>query len=239
LTCTERSSIRHDLPSPLTSLTSAPAEFAATWRTKQIEYTFLLSLMGRFLSFSEVTEWALRASAERHRVSLTPARVGFLVRAWRSLPPFPDVTPALTTLKDRYTLSVLSNGDAAMLRDVLRHSGLKGFFSKVISAEEVGVYKPSPRVYARAAERLSTPLREVVLVSSNPFDVLGAKSAGMPACWVNRADGVLDDLGIRPDLEVRGLEEVASALGSRWPVDRNRARPRPHRPGGGPTNVRV
>ena len=213
------------LAEPLRSLTSAPAEFAAAWRTRQIEYTFLVSLMGLYLSFSEVTERALRASAERHRVPLTPAQVESLVGAWRSLPPFPDVTPALTALKHRYTLSVLSNGDAAMVRDVLRHGGLEGFFSEVISAEEVGVYKPSPRVYAHAAERLATPPREVVLVSSNPFDVLGAKSAGMPSCWVNRADAALDDLGIRPDLEVRSLEDVPAALGSRWPVTRDRPRP--------------
>ncbi len=205
----------------LTDLTGEPVEFAASWRAKQIEYTFLLSLMGRFLPFSTVTERALRASAERHRVHLTPSRVKSLVGAWRSLPPFPDAKPALAALQGRYVLAVLSNGDTPVVQDVLRRSGLAGFFSEIICADEVGTYKPSSRVYARAADRLARPLRDILLVSANLFDVLGAKSAGMAACWINRAGEALDDLGIRPDLEVRSMEEIPSALGARGPEGRN------------------
>lgn len=194
------------------SLLKDPEGFVNLWRSKQLEFTFLLTLMGRFATFSDITRRALASTAHKFGVRFAPDQVEALMRTWEELPIFPDVLPTLKDLHTRYVLAVLSNGETPSVRDMLRRGGLDRFFPEVICADEVGAYKPSPRVYARAADRLALSLHEILLVSSNAFDVLGAKSAGMAVCWVNRDGGALDDLGIRPDLEVRSMVEIPSTL---------------------------
>lgn len=189
-----------------------PGALLSLWRAKQLEYTFLLGLMGRFLPFSEVTRRALRHAADGLDVRLVDREVEDLLRAWKELPLHPDVAPALEALEGRYLLVVLSNGDRDLLRDLLEGSGLLPRFAHVLSAEEVGTYKPSRTVYRLAADRLGLPPAEVGLVSSNPFDVLGAKAAGLRALWVNREGARLDPLDLVPDLEVRDFSELAVAL---------------------------
>ena len=107
---------------------------------------------------------------------------------------------------------MLSNGSPAMIRSCLANSGLGEFFGQRISAGEVRVFKPSPVVYRHLARRLSLPLTQIRLVSANPFDISGARAAGMPAVWVNRSAATFDTIGWVPDLTVPGLDGLVAAL---------------------------
>lgn len=189
-----------------------PTGFAAAWRGKQLEDAFLLTAMGRFLPFSEVTDRALRHVAARQGVALDDKVVDRLMAAWTTLPPFPDAREALKVLGSRYTLAVLSNADPEVLETALHNAGLREVVQVLVSAAEVRALKPSPKVYAHGAKRLGLPMEEVALVSSNGFDAIGAKAAGMRAIWVNRSGAPLDDLGLAPDLEVRSLADLPVAL---------------------------
>lgn len=183
------------------------------WRNKQLEYTFILALMDRFLIFSEVTRRALIAAASQLHVGLGQEEVHDLTRAWERLPLYPETIPALEALTERYTLVVLSNGDMALLRSLLETSGTTRLFSRVLSAEEVGAYKPSPDVYELAVRRLQLPPAEIGMVSSNAFDIMGAKAFGLKALWVNRSGREMDPLDLQPDLEARDFGELTKLLG--------------------------
>ncbi|MGQ0796920.1 MAG: haloacid dehalogenase type II [Methanobacteriota archaeon] len=198
------------LAKTLSDVTKDPDGFAAAWRAKQLESTFLLAAMGRYVPFVDVTRRALRTTAARWRVALTDERVDSLVAAWTRLPPYPDVVPSLERLRERVALAVLSNGDAEALGRALDHAGVGGLLAPVVSAAEVRRFKPAPELYAHAAERLARPPHDVVLVSAHAFDVLGAKSAGLRAVWVNRLGAPLDDLGLGPDLEVPSLRDLTA-----------------------------
>lgn len=188
-------------------------ELLALWRRKQLEYTFLVALMGRFLPFSEVTKRALSAASRRLQVGLRPEEVERLVGAWNELRLFPGALPALEALKGRYTLAVLSNGDAALLHALLEGSSTSHLFSHVLSAEEAGTYKPSPEAYELAVSRLDLPPREIGMVSSHAFDIMGAKSVGLTALWINRAGEAMEPLDLDPDLEARDFGELVELLG--------------------------
>jgi 2-haloacid dehalogenase len=111
---------------------------------------------------------------------------------------------------------VFSNGSPRMLEELMDRAELRSFFPRgFVSVDEVGEYKPSPKVYRHVAERLGRPVGEVRLVSSNPFDVVGAQSAGMLAAWVDRSGGLFDTLGPRPEVVVGDLAELADALQAR------------------------
>ncbi|MFQ5839082.1 MAG: haloacid dehalogenase type II [Thermoplasmata archaeon] len=189
-----------------------PEEFVALWRRKQLEYTFLLSLMDRFMTFSEVTRRALQYTLRQLDARMEPSQLEALTEAWKELPLYPDVLPAMEILKDRFTLVVLSNGERSLLDALIRRVGLDGHFSHILSAEEVGTYKPSPRVYQLAAVKLGLAMQDVGLVSSNAFDVMGAKAAGLKTFWVNRGRAVLDPLNLDPDLDVRDFDELVRSL---------------------------
>jgi 2-haloacid dehalogenase len=111
-----------------------------------------------------------------------------------------------------YELAVLSNGTPAMIASCLANSGLAGFFGHRISVDEVRVFKPSPIVYRHAAGRLSRPAGQILLVTSNAFDSVGASAAGMRTAWVNRSDAPFDTIGARPDLTVPALDRLPAAL---------------------------
>ena len=191
-------------------ITKRASEFVATWREKQLEYTFLLGLMGRYLPFSEVTARALDAAAAREGLDLKAEVRDALLRSWRELPPHPDVVPALESLRPQVPLVVLTNAESAMATDALKHAKLSGFFGHVLSADEVRTFKPNPRVYRLAAMRLHLEPRGIGLVSANPFDVMGAKAAGLRAIWVNRTGATFDHLELNPDVEIRDFANLAA-----------------------------
>jgi 2-haloacid dehalogenase len=136
-----------------------------------------------------------------------------LVELYDHLQPFPDAVPALRALAGMgYELVVLSNGTPAMIRNCLGNSGLGGFFGQRISVDAVRVFKPSPVVYRHAAGRLSVPVGQIRLVTSNAFDSVGASAAGMRTAWVNRSAAPFDTIGQQPDLTVPALDRLPAAL---------------------------
>ena len=153
---------------------SVGAEAARLWRGKQLEYSFRLTAMGQYEDFRWVTSRALDFALACLGARLPEGEAGRLVELYDHLEPFPDAVPALRALSALgYELAVFSNGTPAMIGHCLGNSGLGEFFAERISVDEVRVFKPSPVVYRHAARRLSLPVRQVRLVTSNAFDCVG------------------------------------------------------------------
>ncbi|TCJ16467.1 haloacid dehalogenase type II [Rubrobacter taiwanensis] len=184
------------------------------WRQKQIEYTFRKALMRRYENFGICTRQALEFAAASLGVELSEEDKNSLLEEYQNLRPFPDVLPGLERLRAQdHTLVTFSNGVEAAARVLLERAGILPHLSGVISVDDVESFKPDPVVYAYLARRLDRPAEEVWLVSSNPFDVIGAKSAGLKAAWVKRRpDAVFDPWGIEPDVTVNNLEELAERI---------------------------
>jgi 2-haloacid dehalogenase len=188
-----------------------PEAFVASWRAKQLDYTFWRSLIGRYADFWQVTEEALGYVLKRDGLSLSPGGRRRLLEAWLHLQPFPEVRTALANLK-RWQRVVLSNGSPMMLSTLLTNAGLQKEFDAVLSVDTLRIYKPAPRVYELALQQVGGAREEIGFLSANGFDVVGAKTFGFTVYWVNRSGAVLDDLGVAPDAIVRSLEEVAPLL---------------------------
>jgi 2-haloacid dehalogenase len=189
-----------------------PASFVAQWRAKQIEYTFLRSLMGRYQDFWRVTEQALAFAIERFGLQVSPAERARLMEAWLSPRPYPEAAAALGRLQKRHALAILSNGSPKMLRTGLEQTGLRSYFRWVISVDAARLYKPSPKVYHLAPRIMKLKKTDILFVSSNSFDVVGAKSFGFKVCWINRTGAPLDPLGPKPDLTVKSFDELEASL---------------------------
>jgi 2-haloacid dehalogenase len=189
-------------------------ELATTWRTKQIEYAFRRSLMGAWEPFEACTAQALDYAVRSARLPLSPDGRQALLESYRRLPPFPDVATGLGELRrGGWRLFAFSNGSAPVVRDLLQHAGLLDVFEDVVSVAEVGIFKPHPSVYRHFAARAGSAPGEAWLVSSNPWDVVGAKGAGLRAAWVRRSeDACFDPWGGEPDLTVRDLLDLGRQL---------------------------
>ena len=188
--------------------------FSELWRNKQIEYTFRRALMRRYEDFGICTRQALVHTATVLCVDLTDEVQERLVEKYQSLRPFPDVIPGIEALKSKgHTLVAFSNGVEATARTLLDRAGVMEHLHDVISVDDVKTFKPDPEVYHYLAHRLGTELSEIWLVSSNPFDVIGAKAVGLAAAWIRRKpDAQFDPWGIEPDLVVPDLEALAERL---------------------------
>ena len=161
---------------------------ATMWRTKQLQYTLLRSMMNRYKDFSQVTQDGLVYAAHALQLELDANKRARLTDAYMTLAAFPDVKPGLQQLKAMgLRLAVLSNGEPKMLESAIRGAGIADLFDAVISVDEVKVFKPSPRVYDLAATRLNIPTSSIGFVSSNNWDVHGAGSAGLTTFWLQRA----------------------------------------------------
>jgi 2-haloacid dehalogenase len=189
-----------------------PVAFNTQWRAKQLEYTFLRSAMGQYRDFWTVSEQALEFTIQRFGLAITAEQRTQLMEAWLRPTPYPEVPSVLSRLKERYPLAILSNGSPKMLQVGLAHAGLRSHFRWVLSAHEVKVYKPSPMVYQLGLKAMSGHQQDVLFVSSNSFDVVGAKSFGYTVCWINRTGAPLDPLGPKPDTVVDSFEELGAAL---------------------------
>jgi 2-haloacid dehalogenase len=181
------------------------------WRAKQLEYTWLRSLLGRYKDFWQVTESALLFACKSLNLSCPAATLAQLMEAYLHLDPFPEVPQALRSLSG-YRLAILSNGSPRMLRAAVESSGLKGVFSHVISVEAAKIYKPSPRVYQLACNKLRIARTAIGFVSSNCWDIVGAKNFGFRCCWVNRSGVPQDELGFAPDVMVNSLSDLAEIM---------------------------
>lgn len=182
---------------------------AALWRRKQIEYTWLRSLMERYEDFWDVTESALRASVRELGIAVSEEQIDGLMQAYLRPPVFPDVKAALESRRG-LPLAILSNGSPGMLDSAVRHNGLESCFAEVISVDRVKTYKPSPRVYALGPEILRIPAGDMLFVSSNWWDAAGAKAFGYQVCWCNRSAAEMECLGFAPDMTVATLECLPS-----------------------------
>ncbi len=188
------------------------AALSQAWRTKQLEYTWLRNSMQQHVDFNAVTQDGLRVACEALSLDYTPAVLDELNAAYRTLQPFADARAALTTLRPRAKLAILSNGAPDMLNALVKHNGFDALLDAVLSVEEVGVFKPDPRVYQLAVDRLGVAKNEIGFVSSNGWDAAGARAFGFTAFWINRAGAPVERLGVTPDHIVSGLEQVTALL---------------------------
>ncbi|CAH2599862.1 (S)-2-haloacid dehalogenase 1 [Rhodovastum atsumiense] len=171
---------------------------SAEWRSKQLEYTWVRSLAGptHHQDFAQATDRALDFVAARHGID-DPALLADLRAAYRSLSAYPEVPGVLAALRAKgLGRAILSNGTPAMLAEAVRAAGLDGALDAVLSVESVGVFKPDPRVYRLAAERLGHPTGAMGFASSNAWDAFGARAAGFHVFWINRS-GQPDEYGLR------------------------------------------
>ncbi len=189
---------------------------AEMWRQKQLEFTFRLTAMEHYEDFAQVTRKALDHALAIAGRELDAAQKNALMTQYNDLERFADVEPGLQRLNQAgYPMVVFSNGSPSMLNAIMNAAQLQSYFQGFVSVDEVEVYKPSPKVYRHVAKRLGRTIGDVRLISSNPFDVIGAQAAGMRAAWVNRSRGLFDPLGSRPDIVVETLTELADKLVAR------------------------
>ena len=180
------------------------AALSRLWRAKQLEYTWLRSLFGQYTDFWEVTRSALVYACSALHLECPPAVQDLLLEQYLHLSLFPDVQPALEALQGK-KLAILSNGSPHMLAQVVANTGLSGRFSAILSVDEVGIYKPSPRVYELGQKSLGLPKEQIGFISANYFDVAGAKAYGFYIYWLNRSGMPADELGVRADEEIMSL----------------------------------
>lgn len=188
--------------------------FSRTWRDKQLEYSFRRGLMQRYLPFPVCTRQALEYCCAVHRVALTDGQKQRLMGAYGELPAFADVSAALAQLKaSRHRLFAFSNGTREAVGALLARAGIAGAFEGVVSCDDIGSFKPDPAVYAHLLEVPGVTADRAWLISGNPFDVIGARSAGWHAAWVRRSDdAVFDPWGIEPDCTIAGLAELSAVM---------------------------
>jgi len=186
-------------------------ELSHLWRTKQLEYSWLRSLMGQYEDFWQVTESALVFACKTLHLPCDAPTRSSLMDAYLSLEPYPDAREAMSTLAN-YPMAILSNGCPSMLQAVVQRAKFESFFSHVISVDEARIFKPSPRVYRLVEEKLAVDRKAIAFVSSNSWDAIGAKAFGFWSCWVNRSDSCRDELGFGPDLSVRRLTELVGTF---------------------------
>lgn len=200
----------------LRPLTGSAAEMIAErWRAKQLEYTFRRAAMGTYENFDICTEQALRFVLANQKIELPDGERELLLEHYKNLDPYPDAARGLRRLKESgYSVAAFSNGVEATLRKLLARAGLIESFDTIVSVDDLKTFKPDPRVYRYLAERLGFALSETWLFSSNAFDVIGAKSAGLRAAWVRRDPALtFDPWPAVPDLIASDLEDLARQLG--------------------------
>ena len=188
-------------------VTADPAALSATWRQKQLEYTWLRALMGRYEDFWTVTEAALRYAIRRLALTASGAQIRQLMDAYLTLPSFPEVKSTLTALAPR-PRAILSNGSPRMLDAAVASSGLGADLDHVLSVDAVKTYKPSPKVYALGPHALGVDAEELLFVSSNAWDVAGAKAFGYQVAWCNRSQAPEEELGVKADVVIGRLDEL-------------------------------
>lgn len=189
------------------------AELMKLWRQKQLEYTWLRSLMNRHVDFWRVTGESLDYAMEALGLG-DPALRAELMQRYLQLDAYPEAKPVLKRLKAAgLKTAILSNGSVTMLAAGVAAADLRAELDLVISVDEVSVFKPSPAVYARATERLGVPASRICFLSSNGWDAHGAQSFGFHVVWVNRNKLPADRLPSPPEIVVSSLDDIPALLG--------------------------
>ncbi len=198
----------------LDALGDKAAEFSRAWREKQLEYTFRRGLMQNYADFAVCTRQALDCLCAVYRIELTDAEKDRLLEVYRTLPAFDDAGEGLELLSTAgFRIHAFSNGSAKAVETLLQTAGIRDYFLDVVSVEDLRSFKPNPAVYAHFLRRVGATGADAWLISGNPFDVIGAISAGMKGAWVKRSpDAVFDPWGIEPTVTIRSLTELAGRL---------------------------
>ena len=185
---------------------------SALWRAKQLEYTWLRSLMGRYVDFWQVTADALDFALETYGISDTVIRQD-LLQAYMTLSCYSEVPDVLDRLNRKgIRCAILSNGSPQMLSSAVKNSGLSEFFDAVISVDMIGQYKPDPRVYRLAVDELKVEKSKIAFQSSNAWDAAGANAYGFNVVWVNRFKQKHERLNTSVDIELTDLEKLPELL---------------------------
>ena len=185
--------------------------FANYWRTTQLEYTWLRSLMKRHKDFWQVTEDSLDKSLLAFKID--PKMRSELLNLYKILSTFPEVKEVLKNLKEKkYKISILSNGTPDLLDGLVKSNNLEKMFDDIFSVEEVGIYKPDAKVYDMPIKKYKVEKNEVVFLSANTWDVSGAGNFGFNSIWVNRNKNIFDKLDYIPHNEINNLNELLKLI---------------------------
>lgn len=189
------------------------ARIAADWRVRQVDYTRIRSMAGRYAPFSEVTRDALVATLAAQGLIATDSDVADLTDAYLTLTPFPETREVLEALVAAGIPSViLTNGDRAMIEPLITSSGWDSLIYAVLSADEVGAFKVDPRVYQLGVDHLGCEPSQILFVSANQWDAVGSRWFGYRSAWVNRRGETPEELGVRPTFEIPDLRGVPALL---------------------------
>ena len=185
--------------------------FANYWRTTQLEYTWLRSLMKKHKDFWQITEDSLDKSMKAFKINIEMKNE--LLNLYKVLSPYPEVKETLEKLKEKkYKLAILSNGTPSLLHELVNNNNLKNLFDDIFSIEEVKVYKPSSKVYEMPIRKYKIKNEEVAFLSANTWDVSGGGNYGFTSIWVNRNNNIFDNLDYKPKNQITGLNQLLDIL---------------------------
>ena len=185
--------------------------FANFWRTTQLEYTWLRSLMKRHKDFWQITEDSLNKSMMTFNID--PKMKGELLNLYKVLSPFQEVPETLKTLKEKkFKLAILSNGTPSLLNELVKSNNLDNLFDDLFSIEQVGIYKPSSKVYDIPIKKYQIEKNEIAFLSANTWDVSGGGNYGYQSIWVNRNNNIFDNLDYKPNYEIKDLSELLDKI---------------------------
>ena len=185
--------------------------FANYWRTTQLEYTWLRSLMRRHKDFWQITEDSLDKSMNFYNIDNSMRSE--LLDLYKVLSPFTEVRDTLKKLKQsNYKLAILSNGTPDLLNELVVSNQLKDIFDDIFSVEEVGIFKPDSKVYDLPINKYKIEKNEVLFLSANTWDVSGAGNYGYNAVWVNRNNNIFDKLDFEPNQQISNLSELLDLI---------------------------
>ena len=185
--------------------------FATFWRTTQLEYTWLRSLMKRHKDFWQITEDSLDKSMRAFNID--PSMKNELLNLYKVLSPFKEVPETLKKLKGKhFKLAILSNGTPSLLDELVKSNNLDELFDDIFSIEEVGIYKPDSRVYDLPIKKYKIKNSEVIFLSANTWDVAGGGNYGYQSIWVNRNNNIFDNLDYKPSNQIKDLKELVNLI---------------------------
>ena len=185
--------------------------FANFWRTTQLEYTWLRSLMKRHKDFWQITEDSLDKSMKTYKID--PTMKNELLNLYKSLSPYEEVHEVLIKLKEKnFKLAILSNGTPSLLDELVKSNNLENLFDDLFSVEQVGIYKPDSKVYDMPIKKYQIQKNEVYFLSANTWDVSGGGNYGYNSIWVNRNNNIFDKLDYSPKHQIKQLGELLDIL---------------------------
>ena len=185
--------------------------FANFWRTTQLEYTWLRSLMKRHKDFQQITEDSLDKSIKTYKIN--PLMKNELLDLYKTLSPYEEVQDVLEKLKEKnFKLAILSNGTPSLLDELVKSNNLENLFEDIFSIEQVGVYKPDSKVYDMPINKYQIQKNEVAFLSANTWDVSGGGNYGYNSIWVNRNKNIFDNLDFVPNHEIKNLSDLLDIL---------------------------